>query len=288
MFSPEQYELLDFGRGRRLERFGELVVDRPCPVAEKLPLEQPELWSLAHARYERTIGQKGQWILLRPNLPDRWAMNHPPFQLELKRTEFGQVGVFPEHAAHWDWIGQQVTDTIARTGQPVKLLHLFAYTGGGTLAAAAAGAEVVHVDSAKNVVAWARRNAALSGLADLPIRWIVEDVRKYCKRAVRRGETFHAVLLDPPTYGHGAHGELWRLDRDLPSLLELCARLTAKDRQWLLLTAHTPGFGPKRLRRLVAQYFGDPGPDRLTAGRLLLLTRTGRALPSGVFVRWQI
>ncbi len=287
MFAPEQYELLDFGRGRRLERFGPVVLDRPCPAAERLPQQTPELWCQAHARYERLASQKGHWILLQPNLPDRWTIDHPPFQLELKRTEFGQVGVFPEHAVHWDWTSQQVAERAARTGRPVKLLHLFAYTGGGTLAASAAGAEVVHVDAAKNVVAWARRNALLSGLADRPIRWIVEDVRKYCKRALRRGESFQAVLLDPPTYGHGAHGELWRLERDLPELLELCACLTAKDRQWILLTAHTPGFGPKRLRQLVARYFDDPGPDRLTAGRLLLLTRTGRALPSGVFVRWQ-
>ncbi|MCS7305029.1 MAG: class I SAM-dependent methyltransferase [Thermoguttaceae bacterium] len=287
MFALEQYELLDFGRGRRLERFGSLVLDRPCPAAEKLPQEQPEIWSQAHARYQRLEGGKGQWVLLQPDLPDRWTIQHPPFQLELKRTEFGQVGLFPEHAVHWDWTSKQIAETAVSSEAPVKLLHLFAYTGGGTLAAAAAGAEVVHVDAAKNVVAWARRNAALSGLADRPIRWIVEDVRKYCKRALRRGEQFQAVLLDPPTYGHGAHGEVWRLDRDLPELLELCARLTTKDRQWILLTAHTPGFGPKRLRQLVARYFDDPGPDRLTAGRLLLLTRTGRALPSGVFVRWQ-
>jgi 23S rRNA (cytosine1962-C5)-methyltransferase len=287
VFAPEQYELLDFGRGRRLERFGGIVLDRPCPAAEKLPIERPELWSQAQARYERLGGQQGRWILREANLPERWTVEHPPFQLELKRTEFGQVGLFPEHATHWDWIAQQVAQALQRTGRPLKLLHLFAYTGGGTLAAAAAGAEVVHVDAAKNVVAWARHNAALSGLADRPIRWIVEDVRKFCKRALRRGEPFQAVLLDPPTYGHGAHGEVWRLDRHLPELLELCARLTAQDRHWILLTAHTPGFGPKRLRQLVARYFDDPGPDRLSAGRLLLLTRTGRALPSGVFVRWQ-
>lgn len=287
MFPVDQYELLDFGRGRRLERFGQVVVDRPCPAAEKLPVEAPELWHRAHARYQRTTGQKGQWILLQPNLPERWTVHHPPFQLELKRTEFGQVGVFPEHAANWDWIAQQVAESVARRGRPVKVLHLFAYTGGGTLAAAAAGAEVVHVDAAKNVVAWARRNATLSGLADRPIRWIVEDVRKYCKRAVRRGEQFHAVLLDPPTYGHGPHGELWRLQRDLPELLQLCAQLTAKEREWILLTAHTAGLGPNRLRQMVVRCFEDPGPERLAAGRLLLLTRTGRALPSGLYVRWQ-
>ncbi|HOM17384.1 MAG TPA: class I SAM-dependent methyltransferase [Thermoguttaceae bacterium] len=287
MFSPEEYELLDFGRGRRLERFGPIVLDRPCPAVERLPLERPELWTEAHARYDRTNGPKGQWVLLRPELPERWTIRHGPVQLELKRTEFGQVGLFPEHATHWDWIAQQAEAERRRTGQPMKLLHLFAYTGGGTLAAAAAGAEVVHVDAAANMTAWARRNAELSGLADRPIRWIVEDVRKYCKRALRRGEQFHAVLLDPPSYGHGAHGEVWRLARDLAGLLELCAALTVEDRRWILLTAHTPGFGPKRLRGLMARSFGDPGPERLTAGRLLLLTRTGRALPSGVFVRWE-
>ncbi len=266
-----------------MERFGPMVLDRPCPAAENRPPQMPEIWRQAHARYERVSGRKGHWTLCQSDLPKRWTIRHETIQMELKRTEFGQVGLFPEQAENWDWI----TDRIAQGPRPIKVLHLFAYTGGSTLAGAAAGAEVVHVDAAKNMVAWARRNAELSGLADRPIRWIVEDVRKYCKRALRRGEQFQAVILDPPTYGHGAHGEVWRLARDLPHLLEWCAALTVKNRQWILLTAHTPGLGPNRLRELVARHFGDPGPDQLTAGRLLLLSRSGQALRCGVVVRWQ-
>ena len=157
MFSPDMYQLLDFGEGRRLERFGPWVLDRPCPAAEGLPRSDPAAWAAADARFERTSATGGQWVLAR-EIPDRWTIAHGPIRLELKRTEFGHLGVFPEHAATWDWIAARVQES----PQPPVVLNLFAYTGGSTLAAAAAGAEVVHVDAAKNVVAWARRNAELS------------------------------------------------------------------------------------------------------------------------------
>ena len=164
--------------------------------------------------------------------------------LELKRTNFGHLGLFPEQAANWPWIAEQVASAPA-----MRVLNLFAYTGGSTLAAAAAGAEVVHVDAAKNIVAWARRNAALSGLADAPIHWIAEDALKFVKRELRRENRYDAVILDPPSYGHGAHGEVWRLSQHLPRLLELCGQLTAGRRRFMLLTCHTPDFEPARLAR---------------------------------------
>ena len=143
----------------------------------------------------------------RRELPERWTIAHGPLQFELKRTDFGHLGLFPEQAENWDWIAERV----AAAGRPLKVLNLFAYTGGSTLAAAAAGAEVVHVDAAKNIVAWARRNAELSGLADAPIRWIAEDAMKFVKRELKRGNRYDAVILDPPSYGHGPQGEVWRL-----------------------------------------------------------------------------
>jgi len=166
------------------------------------------------------------------------------------------------------------------------VLNLFAYTGGSTLAAAASGAEVVHVDAARNVVAWARRNAELSGMADAPIRWIAEDAIKFVRRELKRGNTYHAVILDPPSYGHGPRGEVWRLSssRHLPRLLAMCAELTAGHCRFLLLTCHTPKFGPARLERLVTEILGD---GRVTAGHLILKSSTGRELPSGVAVRWE-
>ena len=290
MFGANHYQLLDFGNGRRLERFGALVLDRPCPAAEGVAKGDPALWDRADAGFVRTEGKVGLWVLGR-ELPEPWTITHGPVTLELKRTEFGHLGVFPEQAANWDWLAGHIR-RVPETHQsdpsndrpPLRLLNLFAYTGASTLAAAAAGAEVVHVDAARNVVAWARRNAELSGLADAPIRWIAEDATKFVKRELKRGNRYDAVILDPPSYGHGPRGEVWRLSKHLPRLLEMCAELTAGRRRFLLLTCHTPQFGPPRLEQLVSDTFGD---GRTTAEHLILTSSTGRELPTGVVVRWE-
>ena len=331
MFGSDQYQLLDFGDGRRLERFGALVLDRPCAAAEGVAKGDPGLWEQADARFVRTEGKLGEWVC-DGDLPERWTITHgkkgtgticakhppgrsgklylSPFSLELRRTEFGHLGVFAEQAANWDWVAGQIR-RVREThqsgpvddrkgpvpdqppvGAPLRenrdspqVLNLFAYTGASTLAAAAAGAEVVHVDAARNVVAWARRNAELSGLADAPIRWITEDAMKFVKRELRRGSTYDAVILDPPSYGHGRRGEVWRLSRHLPQLLGMLAELTAARCRWLLLTCHTPRFGPERLERLVVE---NLGPGHVSAEPMTLETATGRRLPSGVVVRWKL
>ena len=176
------YQLIDFGEGRRLEAFGPLVLDRPCPAAEGAAKGDPAAWSSADARFQRRDSIGGEWTT-DGDLPSRWTVARGPLTFELKRTEFGHLGIFPEQAANWDWIAAR----LASGPRPVHVLNLFAYTGGSTLAAAAAGAEVTHVDAGKNVVAWARRNAALSGLADAPIHWVVEDAPKFVRRALARG-----------------------------------------------------------------------------------------------------
>ena len=217
----------------------------------------PDLWTQADARFEGRDEQRGQWTDRR-ELPERWTVAHGPLRFELKRTEFGHLGLFPEQAENWDWIARAAVRQRGRLARMLRagetpalreVLNLFAYTGGSTLAAAAAGAEVVHVDAAKNVVAWARRNAELSGLADAPIRWIAEDAMKFVKRELKRGNRYDAVILDPPSYGHGPHGEVWRLSKHLPRLLDLCAELTAGRPQFMLLTCHTPGYDAERARR---------------------------------------
>ena len=167
----------------------------------------------------------------------------------------------------------------------MKVFNLFAYTGGSTLAAAAAGAEVVHVDAAKNIVAWARRNAELSGLGDAPIRWIAEDAMKFVKRELKRGNRYDAVILDPPSYGHGPQGEVWRLSKHLPRLLSLCHELTAGRPEFMLLTCHTPGYGPDTLREMMLEAFGSEGI--VSAGALTIRSAAGRMLPSGAVVRWK-
>jgi 23S rRNA (cytosine1962-C5)-methyltransferase len=288
MFTSEEYELLDFGHGRRLERFGELVLDRPCPAAEEVAPSYPDLWSEADARFVRDEGKEGRWISAGP-LADRWIISHGPLMLELKRTEFGHLGVFPEQAANWDWLAEQLTAAHRGTGRPgdasppLAVLNLFAHTGASTLTAAAAGAEVTHVDAARNVMGWARRNAELSEMSDAPIRWIAEDAQKFVRRELKRGNGYDAVILDPPSYGHGPRGEVWRLSKHLPELLGMCGRLTAGRRRFLLLTCHTPKFGPERLGELVAEAL--PG-GHVTARGLTLATIDNRHLPSGVVVRW--
>jgi len=288
MFTPDQYQLLDFGHGRRLERFGPVVLDRPCPAADEVAPSDPSLWDTADARFMRTDGKEGEWTCGRP-LPDRWTISHGSLTLELKRTEFGHLGVFAEQAVNWDWLTVQISAARAANrppdadAPPLKVLNLFAYTGASTLTAAAAGAEVTHVDAARNVLAWARRNADLSGMSDAPIRWIAEDAQKFVRRELKRGNRYDAVILDPPSYGHGPRGEVWRLGKHLPKLLAMCGKLTAGHRRFLLLTCHTPQFGPDRLQQLAADTL--PG-GRVTARPLTLRTGGKRHLPSGVAVRW--
>lgn len=282
MFPPDQYQLLDFGEGRRLEQFASIRLDRPCPAAEQLPKSDPRAWGHVDGRFERLGDEQGRWELT-GELPDRWNISAGALRLELKRTEFGHLGVFPEHAGTWDWIAARV----ASAGRAIRVLNLFAYTGGSTLAAAAAGAAVTHVDAARNIVAWARGNAELSGLAGAPIHWIAEDARKFVRREQKRGNQYDAVILDPPSYGHGLRGEVWRLSKHLPGLLAACAELTAGRREFMLLTCHTPGYGPERLVRLLTEVLDAGDQGRITAGHLVLHTSGDRELPSGAIVRWE-
>jgi 23S rRNA (cytosine1962-C5)-methyltransferase len=287
MWEPAQYQLLDFGDGRRLERFGPLVLDRPCPAAEGIGRASPELWAAADARFERGADEHGRWTLMAEPTPT-WTVAHGALVFELKRTDFGHVGLFPEQAENWDWLGDRLTRLGRRLGRPPKVLNLFAYTGGSTLAAAAAGAEITHVDAARNMTNWARRNAELSGLAAAPIRWIAEDAPKYVSREIRRGNRYDAVVLDPPSYGHGVRGEVWQLGRHLGGLLDRCAELTAPGPRLVLLTCHTPGYTPDRLRELLAAAFSSDVSTNvdLHCADLELRTANGRGLPSGAVVRW--
>jgi 23S rRNA (cytosine1962-C5)-methyltransferase len=274
------YRLLDFGGGRRLERVGEVLLDRPCPAAEDTRPADPAAWHEADARFDRTAADEGAWTFRR-ELPERWAIAHGPLVLQIRPMAQGQVGLFPEQAENWDWIAERVR---AAGGRP-RVLNLFAYTGASTLAAAAAGAEVTHVDAARNMVAWARQNAAASGLAEAPIRWLVEDAAKFVRRELHRGQRYDAVILDPPSYGHGPHGEVWRLAQHLARLLESCGRLTGPQPRFMLLTCHTPGFTAARLRDLTIAALGEAG--RMTAAPLVLRTADGRELPSGAMLRWE-
>ncbi|QDU58841.1 class I SAM-dependent methyltransferase [Aeoliella mucimassa] len=282
------YELLDFGDGRKLERFGTLRFDRPAPQAETKHVLDKTAWSEAVARYTGDRMTEGRWKRLpaaKTELPSTIAIpldEQRSFRMAVDCLPTGQVGLFPEQFDNWRWIARQAT----RTGQPCRVLNLFGYTGGSTLAAAAAGAEVTHVDASKPSVATARANAEASGLGDAPIRWIVEDAVKYCRRELKRGNQYHGVVLDPPSYGHGPKGEDWRLARDLPKLLELIRELTHDARRFVVATCHTPGVGPAELAAYLSDgLFGHCGQPP-ASGPLYLATSTNRRLESGVYARW--
>ncbi|HET9344163.1 MAG TPA: class I SAM-dependent methyltransferase [Candidatus Limnocylindrales bacterium] len=269
------YELLDAGGGRRLERFGEYVVDRPSRGSEEAPLD-PAAWAGADLRFERYRG----WSSASGAVPDAWQVQDGDLRFELRPTPTGQVGLFPEQAPNRAW----VQDVIAGLPAPPVVLNLFAYTGAMTLSAVAAGAAVTHVDGARPAVAWARRNVELSGLADRPVRWIVDDVEGFVAREARRGRRYDGLVLDPPSYGHGAGGRTWRLPERLPSLLAAGATLTGPRPAFVVLSAHTPGFGPDRLAAALAAAFRRREAD-VDAGTLGLRASSGAHLRLGAYAR---
>jgi len=284
------YELLDFGAGRKLERFGAIVLDRPCPAAAAAEMSRPDLWRNVTAQYQASRVNDGDWKpAAKKWVASDWYFEHAgaaKIRLQLDALPSGQVGVFPEQCENWEWVTRHVAKAQAVAERPLRVMNLFAYTGGSTLAAAAAGAEVVHVDAARNIVERARQNAAMSGLEDRPIRWIVEDAMKFARRELKRGNRYDAIILDPPSYGHGPGGEAWKIGDDLLPLLEVCGQLTAHSRAFVLVTCHTPGIAPADLSAYLSEgIFGNCGQPPAT-GELFLKTADGLRLPSGVFARW--
>jgi 23S rRNA (cytosine1962-C5)-methyltransferase len=263
----EGFELIDAGDGRRLERFGDHLVDRPAPAAWSTR-RAPRQWAGADLRFDREGGWSGDGL---HQAQDGWTIRIQGLSMELRPTDAGQVGLFPEHAAMLPWLEQRIQDD----GRP-SVLHLFPYTGLTTLALARSGAAVAHVDSARPTIAWARRNALLNGLDDRPIRWLVDDARAFVAREIRRNRRFDGVVLDPPTYGHGTRGKAWRIERDLEPLLADIRRLLAPD-GLILLTAHSEAIDPNALG-----VFLGPGSE---VGELSLTARSGAALRLGAFAR---
>lgn len=277
MFDPNQYQLLDFGNGRKLERFGDQVVDRPCPVATERP-QCADVWEQTTLRYNPN--DKFRWQHLQPASAS-WAVEFESATFGLRETPAGQVGLFPEQVMNWQFIQNKLSRI-----DSARVLNLFAYTGGSTLAAALAGAEVVHVDAAKPVVNWARQNAELSGLGDAPIRWIVEDAAKFVAREAKRGNRYDGIVLDPPSYGHGPKREEWKLTRDLLDLLSGCKQLLSERPSFFLLSCHTPGFGqPELSAALSTCLFGSCGAGVKTRD-LSLPSIDGRRLFAGHAAYW--
>ncbi|MFL5712029.1 MAG: class I SAM-dependent methyltransferase [Chloroflexota bacterium] len=275
------YRLVDVGGAARLEWFGARLVDRPSPAALG-PRSDPERWLAADLRFDRETGWSGPAVAAGP-----WPIAIDDLTLELRATETGQVGLFPEHVTMLPWLRERVTERAAAVRAdgrlPPSVLHLFAYTGLATLASAAAGAAVAHVDASRPAVAWARQNADRSALADRPVRWIVDDAMAFSEREIRREKRYAGVVLDPPSFGHGPGGRDWRIEGDLRTLLAAVAGLLEPD-GFVLLTAHTPGFDGERLAGLVRDALRRR-PAAVEAGDLALTSQDGRRLELGAFAR---
>ena len=277
----KDYELLDCSGGERLERWGNVVLIRPDPqVIWNTPKEHP-LWHRADARYVRSKEGGGHWECRR-QLPEAWNINYKDLQFKISPTGFKHTGLFPEQAVNWDMMREKITGA----GRSIKVLNLFAYTGGATLAAASAGASVCHGDAAKGMVHWARENAELSSLAERPIRWIVDDCAKFVEREIRRGNTYDAIIMDPPSYGRGPGGEVWKLEDQIYDLVKLCTGVLSDEPLFFLLNSYTTGLSASAMAYVLGvnmQKFGG-GVSAEEIG--LPVTASGMVLPCGSSAIW--
>lgn len=276
-----EYEVLDASAGEKLERWGDYYLVRPDPqVIWNTPRNNP-YWKNCDARYQRSSSGGGKWT--QHHLPERWQIHYGPLTFNIKPMNFKHTGVFPEQAANWDFIMQMVQSA----GRPVSVLNLFAYTGGATLAAAAAGATVCHVDAARGMVAWARENARASGLEDRPIRWIVDDCAKFVEREIKRGRRYDAIIMDPPSYGRGPSGEIWKLEKDLYPFMQLVSGALSDDPLFMVVNSYTTGLAPSVVGYLMDTVVGKRFGGSTACDELGLPVRdSGLKLPCGATGRW--
>ena len=275
------YELLDCGGGEKLERWAQQLLVRPDPQAIWETDHGDPGWKRADGRYLRSQSGGGHWE--KGKLPESWRMRYGELTFQVKPMNFKHTGLFPEQAVNWDF----AMEKIKNAGRPIRVLNLFAYTGGATVACARAGASVCHVDAAKGMVVWAKENARLSGLTDAPIRWIVDDCGKFVEREIRRGNTYDAIIMDPPSYGRGPGGEVWKLEENLYGFVKLCAGVLSDKPLFVLINSYTTGLAPSVLGYLLGilvkeKYGGKCAWDELG----LPVTRTGLCLPCGATGRW--
>ncbi len=279
----KDYELIDCGRGEKLERWGDKFLVRPDPQAIWSTPRNHRGWRMPDARYARSSSGGGQWA--DKSVPQRWQVNYRDLTFNVGLMNFKHTGVFPEQAANWDFAREQIRNA----GRPVSVLNLFAYTGGATIACAAAGASVCHVDAAKGMVQWARDNAKSSGLEAKPIRWIIDDCGKFVEREIRRGRKYDAVIMDPPSYGRGPSGEVWKLEENLYPFVELVSGVLSGEPLFVILNSYTTGLAPSVLTYILQTVIGGKFGGRTVSDELgLPVTQTGLALPCGATGRWTI
>lgn len=292
----KDYEVLDCSAGEKLERWGRYLLVRPDPQVIWDTPRTAHGWKKNNAHYHRSSRGGGEWEFF--DLPEEWTISYTlpigrELTFHLKPFRFKHTGLFPEQAANWDWFSRLIHDAV-QAGRPVKVLNLFAYTGGATLAAAAAGASVTHVDAAKGMVSWARENAVSSGLGDAPIRWIVDDCVKFVEREIRRGSRYDAIIMDPPSYGRGPKGETWKMEENIYALIGLCAQLLCDHPLFFLINAYTTGLQPAVLSYMMntalpvpSRAGGEEAPYTTTAEEVgLPVSSTGLVMPCGASGRF--
>jgi len=284
-FQDDEYQLIDSGNGQKLEQIGPYHLVRPASQAIWRPRSSQQKWRNVDAIYRRDKSGSGKWEW-RTKVQRDFNIIYNRLSWSLKLTNFGHMGLFPEQADNWEWMRTAIRERMARTNRAnLYVLNLFAYTGGSSLACSQAGAHVVHVDAAKGVVDWARKNARMCNLDERPIRWLVDDALKFVKREVRRGHSYQAIILDPPSFGRGPKGEVFKIENDIVPLLDACRELLAKDALFLLYSCHTPGFTPLTLENQLADTTQRRG-GALESGEMTVIDTHNRALPSGAFARW--
>lgn len=278
----KDYELLDCSSGERLERWGNVTLIRPDPqVIWKTPKKHPA-WRRADAVYHRSSSGGGNWEI-KNKIPSFWSISYGDLNFNVKTMGFKHTGIFPEQAVNWDYTAK----LIKNAGRPVKVLNLFAYTGGATVACLKAGAEVVHVDASKGMVQWAKENAVASGVADRKVRWIVDDCVKFVQREIRRGNKYDIIIMDPPSYGRGPGGEIWKLENEVYSFVELCSQVLSDNPIMVLINSYTTGLSPAVMQYILGalikpKFGGVAESDEIG----LPVTQTGMILPCGASAIW--
>ncbi|MEG1311373.1 MAG: class I SAM-dependent methyltransferase [Romboutsia sp.] len=280
----KEYELIDMGNGEKLERWGEYVLRRPDPQIMWPMQSEWALWKNPHGHYHRSARGGGQWEH-KKKYPEKWVINYKNLKFNISPTGFKHTGLFPEQAANWDW----AMEKIENANRQIKVLNLFAYTGGATVACAAAGAEVCHVDASKGMVSWAKENIQTSGLEDRKVRFIVDDVVKFVEREVRRGNKYDAIIMDPPSYGRGPKGEVWQIEEKLYGLVDLCTKVLSNEPLFFLINSYTTGLSPIILEHILdATVVKKAKGGKVYGGEIgIPASRDGKVLPCGIFGRWE-
>ena len=280
----KDYEILDCSDGDKLERWGKYILRRPDPQVIWQDVQKAPEWKKLNAHYHRSSKGGGEWEFF--DLPEEWQISYGSLKFNLKPFSFKHTGLFPEQAANWDWFSALIRKRVDE-GRTVRVLNLFAYTGGATLAALSAGASVTHVDASKGMVSWAKENAASSGLSDRPVRWLVDDCQKFVEREIRRGNHYDAIIMDPPSYGRGPKGEIWKIEDMFHPFVKLSVQLLSDDPLFMLLNSYTTGFAPAVLSYLLGLEVQSRFGGSVEASEIGLPVReTGLVLPCGSSGRW--